>query len=277
MCHQCGLSDWRQWIPGHNDGRYYKPRYVSYYKPYGLKVTNHCLYPSSDTDYYLPQLLILRRPSDYQPVPPQVSRQRLLLKGPHGRDEVMRNYGFEVSDQLAIEAMKKQLDDERVQVREWASDTLRTRMLETALRLDMRFKGKRINKHKDIKNSWNEDQSDENAGKMYHVMFGDYESKNASWSKMMERQYMESCDREYLPGEPMEKTQKGCYERIITKSKTIQVRMMNKGAICSIYMSLPHKLVETIPAEQRTKIRRKGGDYYIVNAESVSDPINTGS
>ena len=59
-------------------------------------------------------------------------------------------------------------------------------MLETALRLDMRFKGKRINKHKDIKNSWNEDQSDENAGKMYHVMFGDYESKNASWSKMME-------------------------------------------------------------------------------------------
>ena len=90
----------------------------------------------------------------------------------------------------------------------------------------------------------------------------------------MERQYMKSCDREYLPDEPMTRTQKGCYERIITKSKTIQVKMMNKDASCSINMSLPQKLVVTIPTEDGTKTRRKGGDYYIVNAETVSDAIN---
>ncbi len=233
------------------------------------------LYPSarSFTDYYTPQIWIGPVSTTNNVLPPKVHRQRLKLKGSHGRDHVMMNYGFELLGPESIERMKKQLDQESIDVRSWASDQLRTRMLNKALSLNMQYRGQRINKHKDIKSSWKEDPSDENAAKMYEVMFGDYENKNAAWSRTMERQYMESRDIEYLPDALAvnERTQKGCYEKIITKSKTIQVRLMNRDSARYINMSLPQKMVVTIPIADRQKIRRKRGDFYIVDAETVRE------
>jgi hypothetical protein len=108
---------------------------------------------------------------------------------------------------------------------------------------------------------------------MYAVMFGDYEEKNAAWSKTMERQFMESNDREYIPDKrkgEQERSKKGCYEKIITKAKTNVVRLMNIDTRASIYMSLPQAEALKIPQAERTKTRRKRGDFYIVDTVTVS-------
>jgi hypothetical protein len=228
---------------------------------------------SQCTNYYRPRLRFGKQNIALPPIPDKVDRQRLLLKGPHGREEVLRNNGFEVSCPMVIAAMQDGLDVEREEVREWASDRLRERMLEKALSLNMKFKGSRINKHHDIKKSWREDGSDENAKKMYAVMFGDYEEKNAAWSKTMEREFMESNDREYIADKrkgEQERSKKGCYEKIITKAKTNVVRLMNRDTRACIYMSLPQAEAVKIPQSERTKTRRKRGDFYIVDTVTVS-------
>ncbi len=66
------------------------------------------LYPSarSFTDYYTPQIWIGPVSTTNNVLPPKVHRQRLKLKGSHGRDHVMMNYGFELLGPESIERMK---------------------------------------------------------------------------------------------------------------------------------------------------------------------------
>jgi hypothetical protein len=101
-----------------------------------------CVVPSTSqcTNYYHPCLRFGKQSIALQPIPDKVDHQCLLLKGPHGREEVLRNNGFEVSCPMVIAAMQQDgLDVEREEVRDWASDRLRERMLEKALSLNMKL------------------------------------------------------------------------------------------------------------------------------------------
>ena len=253
----------------------YSEQQQSWSTPHVNNLGSYCqsFPPSSNSDYYQPQMWIPNNPGTYGVIPPKVQRARLKQKGPHGRDEVKANYQFTMMDEVGIESMKQQLNKERVKVRGWAMEQLRTKMLNRAMALNMQLHGNRIMKYKDIKGSWMEDCSIENAARLYEVMFGDYEHKNAAWSKTMERQYMDSQGMEYEPWKEAGKSRlpKGCYERIISKAKTVLVRLLNRDAVYTINMSRPRNTVGSIKTKDEVKVRRKHGDYYIVNVETVGN------
>jgi hypothetical protein len=77
-------------------------------------------------------------------LPPKVSHQRLMKEaGAHGRDDVLTNYSHNARhyDLAFIESMATKLDEERLEVREWAAKRVKTKMLARAITLNLRHRG----------------------------------------------------------------------------------------------------------------------------------------
>jgi hypothetical protein len=198
--------------------------------------------------------------------PNQVRRHRLRPTGPHTSKEVFENYPGVFSLDADVEAMAKKLDRERKEVREWATKKLKTQMLETAHSLDLQWNGLRVNKFSDIGKSWDENQSDANAKKMYEIMFGGFEGRNSAWSMNWEREFLEKHDRHYLKEATNDGDKKiGCYQKQITISKIGQVKNFNKNFQVKIHMSVPQGF-----GDGKRDGRRKKGDFYLLDTRTVS-------
>jgi hypothetical protein len=200
---------------------------------------------------------------------PKVSLKRLKESGAHGRDNVLTNYGHDArhSEGAFIDAMKIKLDEERDNVREWAAEEVKKRMQERAITVNVMWRGQIVRKFQDIKKSWTEDGSEENARKMYWVMFGDYEKDSAStncWSKDMEKRYMEEKGIQCIEDPGRKKRSRGCYQKIISAAKTTQVKMINKNCRLSIKISRG-----TVPTNQGRRFRRKNGDFFVLDTQTV--------
>ena len=196
-------------------------------------------------------------------------RGRLRVMGlHHTRDDVLVNYGhhYQNGDPALIDAMIATLDVEKAAISEWATDKIKFRMQKKAISLNMMWKGKRVSKFQDIGASWREDSSEENAKKVYWVMYGDYEGKRAGWSREMESAYMVSSKLEYVADQEDASIRepRGCYERIITKVKTTQVKLLNRYKR-KILMSRPRTTTSV-----EDKSRRKRGDFFIFDEDTVS-------
>jgi hypothetical protein len=113
------------------------------------------------------------------PCPTKVSRRLLKDTGEHKREDVLINYGreYQNSDPILMAAMINKLDEERKEVRDWATDEIKMKMLKRACTLNMRYRNERVNKFQDIVASWKETPSPANAKKLYLVLFGDYEAR----------------------------------------------------------------------------------------------------
>lgn len=203
-------------------------------------------------------------------LPPKVSHQRLKDAGFHGRDDVLTNYSHDTRryDLAFIESTAIKLDKERDDVREWAGKRVKTKMLARAINLNVRHGGgKPVRKFMDIKKSWLDDASEGNARKMYWVMFGDFEKENGntSWSKDMERLYMEEKGLEYKEDTVGIKGSRGCYQRIMSAAKTTQVKMFNKN--CKLTIKISRTNVKDEDGGQR--FRRKSGDFFVFETDTV--------
>ena len=184
------------------------------------------------------------------------------------------NYGhaYEKCTASVMQKMCSKLDGERQDIRTWAAQETKKKMLKTATNQDMRFGIDRtlVRTFKDIYTSWTEDCDDANARKMYMVLYGGFEGSNAAWSKNLEREYMEKRDRECINEDEDRGKQKiGCYEKQITGAKTTQVKLLNRTGCNekrgkSIQMSNPGK------EGGNAKARRKKGDFYVKNLTTVS-------
>jgi hypothetical protein len=162
--------------------------------------------------------------------------------------------------------MAQKLDMERKGVREWATTKLKTQMLTTAHSMDLQRNGQRVNKFSDIAKSWEENQSDANAKKMYEIMFGGFEGTNSAWSMNWEREYLELHDRHYIKEATKDGDKKiGCYQKQITISKIGQVKNFNKNFQVKIHMSVPPGF-----DEGKREGRRKKGDFYLLDTRTVS-------
>jgi hypothetical protein len=119
----------------------------------------------------------------------------------------------------------------------------------------------------DIKKSWLDDASEGNARKMYWVMFGDFEkeSANTSWSKDMEKLYMEEKGLEYKEDTGGRKGSRGCYQRIMSAAKTTQVKTFNKN--CKLTIKISRTGVQDEDGGQR--FRRKSGDFFVLETGTV--------
>lgn len=198
--------------------------------------------------------------------PKQVRRHRLRPTGPHTHKEVFENYPGLFNLPEDLDAMAKKLDRERKEVREWATVKLKTEMLAKAHSMDLQWNGRRVNKFSDIGKSWDEDQSDANAKKMYGIMFGGFEGTNSAWSVNWEREYMELNDRHYIKEATTDGDKKiGCYQKQITISKIGQVKNFNKNFKVKIHMSVPPGY-----DDGKRDGRRKKGDFYLVDTRTVS-------
>ena len=203
------------------------------------------------------------------PCPKQVSRGRLRVMGlHHTRDDVLVNFGhhYQTGDPALIDAMIATLDAEKAAISEWAIDKIKLRMQKKAISLNMMWRGRRISKFQDIGASWKADSSEENAKKLYWVMYGDYEGKRAGWSREMESDYMASSNLQYIADQEDASIRepRGCYERLITKVKTTQVKLLNRTK---------RKILMSRPTNTRStddKSRRKKGDFFIFDEDSVS-------
>jgi hypothetical protein len=132
--------------------------------------------------------------------PNKVNRRCLKDIGEHNREDVLINYGhqYQHSDLAFMGAMINKLNEERQDIRKWATDSIKTRMLDKAIVSNMRYRNEREKKFQDIGASWKEDPSSDNAKKIYCVMFRDYEGQSVAWSRDLEKEYMDRCAREYI-------------------------------------------------------------------------------
>ena len=192
-------------------------------------------------------------------------RQRLREAGNHVWKDVYENYPGVFEDDKDLDAMAKMLDKERKDVRSWANNKLQHEMLARAMNLSVKLDGKRVNRFSDIRKSWKEDGSDENARRMYQIMFGDYEGSSASWSQEWEKEYMSKLDRKYIedPANSEEDKNNGCYRTQITSCKGAQVKNITRDVDWKLVMACPKEYKGT-----RTG-RRKRGDFYLTNSVST--------
>jgi uncharacterized iron-regulated protein len=58
---------------------------------------------------------------------------------------------------------------------------------------------------------------------------------------------------------------KGCYEKLITKAKTTQVKLLNRNCAKTLLMSIPKG-----SRQVQDKSRKKEGDFYVYDNEMVS-------
>ena len=266
-CYGCGLPLWQFWL---NDRR---------------EKCCWCLRaPSSN---FVPQNFERQTYSPYHFVPPpfvgrpypvtalrinaltqcpkQVRRKRLKEAGDHEHKDVYENYPGLFTEPAELDAMAKFLDNERRDLREWATGKLKSQLLRRAHALNLQLKGVRINKYADICKSWKANSSDANAKKMYEIMFGDFEGANVSWSHDMEEEYMVEKGRTYVEETNREDNKKiGCYRSQITKSKIELVKNINRNFEWKIQMSVPGEY------EGDRTGRRKRGDFYLTNKKLVS-------
>jgi hypothetical protein len=181
--------------------------------------------------------------------------------------EPLMNYGIDYRNcgSALIDAMVVKLDKERIEVHNWATEAIKLRMKNKAITLNMRFKGEQVSRFQDIAGSWMEDSTEANARKLYQVMIGDYEhyKRGASWSEVMEREYMANCEIEYFE-ERKGGNKKGCYEKLIANAKTTRVKMLNIKFRKRILMSIPKNT-----RDKNDWRRRKKGDFYIYDNEKV--------
>jgi len=162
--------------------------------------------------------------------------------------------------------MVEKLDNERAEVRKWATAKLNTQMLKTAHSLGLQFNGSRVSKSSDIAKSWVQDKSEANAKKMYEILFGGFEGRNSKWSTIWEQEYMAEMKYEYVK-EATKKLddQMGCYQKQMTICKIGRVKNINNTFDVKIQMSKP----QGYKADKR-KGRRKAGDFYLYNTLTVS-------
>ena len=207
--------------------------------------------------------------------PSQVRRRRLKESNKHTNEDVLMNYGHQCANFSAgtIRIMCIKLDEERQEIRTWATNEIKRRMTKAAIVSGMRFgRGKSKVRHfNDIYTSWREDCSDANARRMYSVLYGNFEGKHAHWSENLEREFMERIGREYIAERGEGKIKKmGCYEMQITRCKSTQVKLMNRidaredRGKSILQMSNPGE-----KAGMDNK-RRKAGNSFVRDLKTVS-------
>ena len=159
--------------------------------------------------------------------------------------EVFENYPGVFSLDADVEAMAKKLDREKKEVREWATKKLKTQMLETAHSLDLQWNGQRVNKFSDIGKSWDENQSDANAKKMYEIMFGGFEGSNSAWSMNWERKFLEKHDRHYLKEATNDgdKTKKNKRKKMSSRNKQVSNQSSSQESARNCAQPLSSSLV----------------------------------
>jgi hypothetical protein len=262
-CFRCGRPPWQHW-------RDYQNRIACYYP---LKSQDECLIPSLYSCATNQNLLGSILGIHDTPCPRQVKRRRLKETNNHTNEDVLMNYGHRCANftPMAMQKMCDKLDDERKEIRTWATNEIKKRMLKTAIMCGMEF-GRdkmKVRQFNDIYTSWTDDCSDANARKMYMVLYGNFEGKHAHWSKNMEREYMENMERHYIvENDEGENKRIGCYEKQITGAKTTQVKLLNRTDAKeergkSIQMSNPGKKA----GEKST--RRKAGDFFVKDLRTV--------
>jgi hypothetical protein len=272
-CFRCGRPPWQHWTD-------YQNRVACFYP---FKTTAVCLLPYLWTTPANKNVFGSTQSIHHYRCPPQVKRRRLKDTRNHTRDDVLMNYGHSYSNLSAgaIKDICSSLDKERQEIRTWATNEIKKRMLETARVCGMVFGRDKttVLQFNDIYTSWTEDSSDANARKMYQVLYGDYEGKNAHWSKILERKFMETFDRQYIvENDEAENSKIGCYEKQITGSKTTQVKLLNRADAKekrgkSIQMSKPGpdaRMSNQGRRNENASTRRKTGDFYVKNLVTVS-------
>jgi hypothetical protein len=106
----------------------------------------------------------------------------------HNREDVLINNGhqYQHSDVAFMGAMINKLDEERQDIlSKWATDVIKTRMIDKAIVSNVCCRNERVKKFQDIGASWKEEPTSNNPKKIYLVMFGDYEGINAAWRRDM--------------------------------------------------------------------------------------------
>ena len=214
---------------------------------------------------------------DLPSYPAQILRGRLKQTGRHGRDDVIKSYGNSGNrgEDQYVGAMMQLLDDERSNLRDWAKQLIKARMLESARMSGMLLVGDKIvMKFRDIGKSWLADRSTDNAAKLYRVLFGDYEGINQNWMETQERVYMKIMRKTYRDENGPERPRsKGCYEKIISDVKTTQVKLVCRAAGATLRMSRPGEIVAQATGGRRAPERRQLGDFYLYNEAQVSDGV----
>ena len=197
--------------------------------------------------------------------PQQVRRRRLKETGMHGQKDVYENYPGLFREDEDLKAMAILLDKERSEVRAWATSKLKLRMLSRAHALNLQVGGLRVNKLSDISKSWENDNSDANAKKMYEILFGDFEGANVSWSFDWEDEYLMEKNQSYVVEKDKKENKRiGCYREQITMTKIAQVKNINRNLSWRIQMSVPKEY------KHERNGRRKKGDFYLTNKELVN-------
>jgi len=183
----------------------------------------------------------------------------------HGPKDVYENYPGLFQGDGDLKAMAMKLDQERRDVRIWATEKLKLRMLSRAHALNLQVGGLRVNKFMDIGKSWENDNSDANAKKMYEILFGDFEGANVSWSFDWEDEYLMEKNRSYVVEKVKKENERiGCYRAQITMTKLAQVKNINRNLTWKIQMSVPKEY------KGERNGRRKKGDFYLTNKELVN-------
>ena len=269
-CNRCGRPPWQHLTD-------YQNRLSCIYPPKFM--------PLSLNPAFLPPLAaqnptaLLQDASQYS-CPPQVLRRRLKKSNKHTNADVLMNYGHQCANfsESKMRVMCLKLDEERQEIRTWATNEVKMRMLKSAIMCGMRFGPEMsiVRHFNDIYTSWTEDSSDTNARRMYSVLYGNFEGKNANWSQVLEGEFMSRMGREYLPelNEGKVKTM-GCYEKQISGCKSTQVKLLNRTDAGGergkcIQMSYPgkNKGVENS--------RRKAGDFFVKDLKTVSKDLKHG-
>lgn len=178
---------------------------------------------------------------------------------------VAANLGFsaELLTPEALEEKRKGFDHEVDVVVNWAASRVRKRMGKTAALVDLRVKGAPVGEYDQIKESWRTDGSDENAGKIFYILHGDFE-RDKDWSRGLEEEYMRAENLVYdVPSAGLR--DKGCYEQCVTKAKGDVVRQVLGKSTASHGKAITKSLKGTrgLTPEWTKKERRQNGDFFL--------------
>jgi hypothetical protein len=157
-CFQCGTPEC--WNPvGRDDGCQ-----CFYYPPAGnhAVTSERCVTYRKSAFYahtYNPKLNLSFSTTNLPKCPNKVNRRRLKDIGEHIREDVLINYGHQYQHSVPafMGAMINKLNEERQDIRKWATDAIKTKMLDKAIVSNMHYRNERVKKFQDIGASWKED------------------------------------------------------------------------------------------------------------------------
>jgi hypothetical protein len=266
-CYGCGFPPWQHWFNSMGEACCCSLHQQNshYWTPTLQQQTHSHHHFVAPCFSYAPFLHPAIRVDALNKCPKKVRRQRLKPVKNHEHKDVFENYPGLFTLPSDLDAMAALLDKERKDVREWASKRLKSQMLSRAHTLNLEVEGVRVNKFSDISKSWDKDQRDSNAKKMYEILYGDFEGANVSWSLDWEKEFLAEHGREYIKEANKDDDKKiGCYRSIITGKKIAEVKMITRNWEWKIQMAMPEEYKGV-----RTG-RRKRGDFYVVNKAMVT-------